>query len=83
MGSGLERTSFSFAEIAEQWGVSLWTIRRLVERGELKAVNIGALQRIPRNEVERAEQFGVGTPRNRKAKSAESGRPKSRSDAGN
>jgi excisionase family DNA binding protein len=59
------RTSFSFSEVAQQWGVSLWTIRRLVERGELKAVNIGALQRIPRTEVERAEQFGVGTPRTR------------------
>jgi excisionase family DNA binding protein len=65
---GVERTSFSFGEVAQQWGVSLWTIRRLVERGELKAVNIGALQRIPRTEVERAEQFGVGTPRQRKAK---------------
>jgi excisionase family DNA binding protein len=59
----VERTSFSFGEVAEQWGVSLWTVRRLVERGDLKAVNIGALQRIPRAEVERAEQFGVGTPR--------------------
>lgn len=64
----VERTSFSFGEVAQQWGVSLWTIRRLVERGELKAVNIGALQRIPRAEVERAEQYGVGTPRARKAK---------------
>ena len=63
----VERTSFSFGEVAEQWGVSLWTVRRLVERGELKAINIGALQRIPRAEVERAEQFGVGTPRTRKA----------------
>jgi len=64
----MERTSFSFREVAEQWGISLWTIRRLVERGELKAVNIGALQRIPRAEVERAEQYGVGTARSRKAK---------------
>ena len=68
MGIGVERTSSSFGEVAQQWGVSLWTIRRLVERGELKAVNIGALQRIPRAEVERAEQYGVGTPRARKAK---------------
>lgn len=66
--AGIERTSYSFSEVAEQWGVSLWTVRRLVERGELKAVNIGALQRIPRSEVERAEQYGVGTPRPRKAK---------------
>jgi len=63
---GVERTSYSFAEVAGQWGVSLWTIRRLVERGELKAINIGALQRIPRGEVERAKQYGVGTPRARK-----------------
>jgi len=69
MGStGVERTSYSFAEVAEQWGVSLWTIRRLVERSELKAIKIGALQRIPRSEVERAQQYGVGTPRPRKAK---------------
>ena len=68
MVTGIERTTFSFREVAEQWGVSLWTIRRLVERGELKAVNIGALQRISRSEVERAEQYGVGTPRRRKAR---------------
>jgi len=68
MAIGVERTSYSFSEVAQQWGVSLWTIRRLVERGELKAVNIGALQRIPRAEVERAEQYGVGTPRARKVK---------------
>jgi excisionase family DNA binding protein len=67
---GIDRTSFSFSEVGQQWGVSLWTIRRLVERGELKAVNIGALQRIPRSEVERAEQYGVGTPRTRKTKVA-------------
>jgi len=66
--TGVERTSYSFAEVAEQWGVSLWTIRRLVERGEMKAINIGALQRIPRSEVERAQQYGVGAPRARKAK---------------
>ena len=65
---GVERTSFSFGEVAQQWGVSLWTIRRLVEKGELKAINIGALQRIPRSEVERAEQYGVGTPRARRAR---------------
>ena len=46
--SAIERMYFSFGELAEQWGVSLWTIRRLVERGELKAINIGVLARIPR-----------------------------------
>lgn len=65
---GVERTSYSFGEVAQQWGVSLWTIRRLVDRGELRAVNIGALRRIPRSEVERAEQHGIGTARTRKAK---------------
>lgn len=65
---GLERTSYSFREVAEMWGVSLWTVRRAVDRGDLKAVNIGALQRISRAEVERAEQYGIGTPRPRKAR---------------
>jgi excisionase family DNA binding protein len=64
--TGVARTSYSFNEVAAQWGVSLWTVRRLVDRGELRAINIGALQRIPRSEVERAELHGVGTPRARK-----------------
>ena len=70
--SAVERKYFSFGELAEQWGVSLWTIRRLVARGELKAINIGVLQRIPCSEVERAEQCGVGTPRARKARNSAS-----------
>ena len=64
----VERTSFSVAEVATRWGLSEMTIRRLVDSGDLKAINIGASQRIPRAEVERAELHGAGTPRPRKVK---------------
>jgi hypothetical protein len=35
----------------------------IAARGELKSVTIGARRLVPLNEVERAEQFGVGHPR--------------------
>jgi len=60
-----ERTLFGFAEVAKRWGVSIWTVRRAVERGELKSTNIGARRLVPLIEVERAEQFGVGARRKR------------------
>ena len=58
-----ERTLYGFAEIGKRWGVSPWTVRRAVERGELKAVNIGARRLIALAEIQRAEQFGIGRTR--------------------
>jgi len=68
MAIAVERTSYSYREVAEMWGISLWIIRRLVDSGKLKSVNIGALQRIPKSEVQRVELQGIGTARTRKAK---------------
>lgn len=49
--------------LAERWDLSKWSVRRLILNGELKSVTIGARRLVPLSEVERAEQFGVGTPR--------------------
>ena len=54
---------FSIERLAERWDLSKWSIRRLIVQGELKSVTIGARRLVPLSEVERAEQFGVGTPR--------------------
>jgi excisionase family DNA binding protein len=53
----------SIDRLAERWDLSKYSVRRLIVQGELKSVNIGARRLIPLSEVERAEQFGVGTPR--------------------
>jgi excisionase family DNA binding protein len=54
---------FSIERLAERWDLSKWSVRRLIVNGELKSVTIGARRLVPLNEVERAEQFGVGRPR--------------------
>jgi excisionase family DNA binding protein len=63
MPSTAELKLFSIERLAERWDVSKWAIRRLIASGELKSVTIGARRLVPTSEIERAEQFGVGTPR--------------------
>jgi excisionase family DNA binding protein len=58
-----EKRLLSIERLAERWDLSKWSVRRLIVQGELKSVTIGARRLIPISEVERAEQFGVGTPR--------------------
>ena len=58
--SGEQKTLFGFHEVARRWGVNPWTIRRLVDNGQLVSVNIGARRMIPLSEVERAEKVGAG-----------------------
>jgi excisionase family DNA binding protein len=58
-----ERKLLSIERLAERWDLSKYSVRRLIVQGELKSVTIGARRLVPLNEVERAEQFGVGRPR--------------------
>lgn len=58
-----ERTLLGISETASRWGVSVFSIRRLIDAGHLKSVTIGARRLLSLVEIERAEQFGVGTPR--------------------
>jgi excisionase family DNA binding protein len=62
-GKKMTRHLFTFAEVAERWGISHFTIRRAVERGELKTVYIGSRRLLPISEVLRAEQYGLGAKR--------------------
>ena len=48
-----QRISFSIQEVAEQHGVCVKTVRRMIERGELRAFKFGTAVRIPKSEVER------------------------------
>jgi excisionase family DNA binding protein len=54
------------AEVARLLGVSHFTIRRLIDRGHIRAVNIGTRWLIPASEVERILAKGAGVPRKRK-----------------
>ena len=54
------------AEVAQLLGVSHFTIRRLIDRGHIRAINIGTRWLIPASEVERITTEGAGIPRKRK-----------------
>jgi len=51
--SPAERISFSVQEVAEAHGLHARTIRRMIDRGELRAIRFGAAVRIPKSEIER------------------------------
>ena len=51
------------SEAAKTLGVSVYTIRRLVARGDVAAVNVGARRLVPVSEVERIVQRGIGRAR--------------------
>ena len=51
------------SEVAKTLGVSNYTIRRLIDAGEIKAVNIGTRRLVPTSEVERVAREGAGGAR--------------------
>lgn len=46
---------FTVPTLAERWECSEGLVRKMIERGELRSFRIGALIRIPADEVERIE----------------------------
>jgi hypothetical protein len=58
---------FSISWLAARWGVSTYTIRRLIDTSSLRSVTIAARRLIPLSEIERAEMLGVGIARKRRA----------------
>lgn len=56
----------SLPEAAEVLGVSVFSLRRLIDAGEMKSVTIGARRLVPVAEIERVATQGAGTPRSRK-----------------
>ena len=62
----MQTTLQSVSAAAKQFGVSSFTVRRLIDAGELKAVNVGARVLIPTSEIERVIAHGAGRPRARR-----------------
>jgi len=58
----------SMSEAARMLGVSVYTIRRLVSRGEVVAVNVGARRLVQATEIDRIVERGVGIARPRRPK---------------
>jgi excisionase family DNA binding protein len=58
-----EKSLFGISETADRWGVSPWSVRRLIDAGQLPSVTIGARRLLRLSDIKRAEEFGVGTPR--------------------
>jgi len=56
----------SISEAAAVLGVSKFTVRRLIDAGEIKAVNVAARRMIPSSEVDRVMVHGTGRARQRK-----------------
>jgi excisionase family DNA binding protein len=52
----------SFKQAAEQWGVSVYTARRLAAKGIVKTIRVGRRRLIAENEVIRIEATGVSFP---------------------
>jgi excisionase family DNA binding protein len=61
--SASEQTLFAIEQVAVRWAVSRHTIRRLIDRGALGSVTIGARRLIPLSEIARVEKSGVGESR--------------------
>jgi excisionase family DNA binding protein len=53
---GPSRLYFTIAEVAELFNISTKTVRRLIARGELRAVRIGGKHLIPATEVARLQE---------------------------
>ena len=55
------------SEVAKMLGVSVFTVRRLADAGEIRVVNVGARRLVALSEVERVALHGARKPRVRKS----------------
>ena len=59
----IEKQLWSVQETAKRWSVSPFTVRRLIDAGEVRSVTIGARRLVPVSEIERCETEGAGKAR--------------------
>lgn len=52
------RRAFTVQEVADQLGVSHWTVRNAIQRGEIRTFRVGAKLLINREELERLVNAG-------------------------
>ena len=57
------RRFLGLQDTADRWGISMYGVRRQVEAGAIRAINVGARILIPIAEIERIEREGVGNRR--------------------
>jgi hypothetical protein len=63
----IEKRLYSLPDASVRLGnISVWSLRRHIEAGNIKAVHVGGRIFIPLTELERVELFGVGEPRSRR-----------------
>jgi hypothetical protein len=63
----IEKRLYSLPDSSVRLGnVSVYSLRRHIEAGNIRAVHVGGRVLIPVSELERVEQFGVGQPRTRR-----------------
>jgi hypothetical protein len=63
---GVERRLVGILEGAKACDVSSFTLRRLIDAGYVKSVNISGRRLVPMEEIERIAREGAGKPRRRK-----------------
>jgi excisionase family DNA binding protein len=52
----VERAHWTMNALADRWAISARTVRRLIERGELRAIRVGGQLRISPETIERFEE---------------------------
>jgi excisionase family DNA binding protein len=57
VGHAIRGSSLRFSDLAERWGGSLKSVRRIVARGELKVLRIGAQIRVSPEDVDTYEKL--------------------------
>jgi hypothetical protein len=65
-----EQLVFGMGTFGKMFAVSRDTVVRAADRGELKTIYIAGRRMIPRSEVERVKQFGLGGRKNASKKAA-------------
>ena len=59
----IERQLWDAEALGQRWGVSKYSVIRLMKSGDLKSVTIGTRRLVARDEMERVERYGAGKPR--------------------
>jgi len=66
MVTAQEQRLFTIGRVAQRWGISRDTVRRLVNSSALHSVLIGGRRLVSLTAIEKAESTGVGVARKRR-----------------
>jgi hypothetical protein len=63
MADQTRKSLVSIKDAAAMWSISIFSVRRAIDRNEIRSVTIGARRLIPMEEIDRVEKFGLGVSR--------------------